>query len=115
VKQGAITNELVKGTSDFHNLFERPEHAAVLAGSRYAQGARELHGAQSSASTEPFAASEASTAASKTLAPHLASAARRLEAVRQTRNAGRRSGVSAATEAAEGAKSLADLDKALGM
>jgi hypothetical protein len=89
VKNKEITDELVRGTSDFHSLFNDYEHSSVLRGSKFAGGLDKLSTAQGSA-PGPRAASEAVTAASKTLEPHLNAAAERLEQVRQRRAAEKR-------------------------
>ena len=87
VKNGEITNELVKGTADFHSLFGRPEHSGVLRDSNFSGGLDKLRG-QEGFGAQPGASSEAEEAARNALSPHLHSAAERLESLRQERNAG---------------------------
>lgn len=83
-KNGEIHDDLIKGTSDFHTLFERPEHRAVLADSEFAKGLGRLHAERA---PEPRPPSEAETAARKALQPHFEKAARRVEKSRQDRRA----------------------------
>lgn len=82
VKSGELTDELIKGTSDFHNLFEEPGHAAALGASNFAGGLEKLRSAKGN-SAERGSASEAEAAAAKALRPHLVRAAKRLDVVRQ--------------------------------
>jgi hypothetical protein len=86
VKDKDITDDLIRGTADFHTLFERPQHAATLAGSKFAEGARRLHDTQGQAAQQA-PAGEARAAAASALAPHLMRAAKRLEEVRTNRAA----------------------------
>ncbi len=81
VKDGEINDELIKGTSDFHSLFDDPGHAAALRGSGFAAGLDRLHG-EKGQGAEPRPATEAETAAASALRPHLERAAKRLEKVR---------------------------------
>lgn len=94
VKNKEISDELVRGTSDFHSLFNNFEHGAVVRNSKFAGGLDKLSAAQGSA-PGPRASSEAVKAASKDLEPHLARAAERLEGVRQARAAAKGGGGSA--------------------
>lgn len=87
VKNGEITNELVKGTADFHSLFGKPEHSAVLGDSKFRTGLEQLRG-QEGFGTQLGAPGEAEEAARSALSPNLHSAAERLETLRQERNAG---------------------------
>jgi hypothetical protein len=86
VKNGDITDDLIKSTPDFHQLFGSPEHRGFLESSRYADNAKRVAGWQGR-STGSAGAGEARTAAAKTLEPHLLAAANRLEKLRQERNA----------------------------
>ena len=86
LKHKEITDELVRGTADFHNLFGDPGHRALIGGTRYASGLDELLGSQGS-SAQPAGPSKKSAAAARALAPHLKNAAERLETVRQQKNA----------------------------
>lgn len=87
VKNGEITDELVKGTADFHSLFGRPEHSAVLGDSNFRTGLEQLRGTEGFGA-ERGASSQAEEAARSALSPHLHSAAERLETLRQERAAG---------------------------
>jgi len=91
VKDKDITHDLIRGTSDFHNLFAHPVHAAALRSAGYGSGLEQLHGAQGAAPVEPTA-SKARASAQRALAPHLMNAAQRLEGVRQQRAAERAGG-----------------------
>ena len=82
LKQGKITDELIRGTPDFHQLFGTDEYRGLLQGSRYAIGLDKGEGAAGHITGHT---SEKSAAIAKTLEPHLAAAARRLESVRQGR------------------------------
>lgn len=86
VKHGNITDELIRSTPDFHQLFSSGEHRGFLAGSRFA-GAAERMATGKGEGANTAGPSKASAAAAKTLRPHLLSAAERLESVRQERNA----------------------------
>ena len=88
VKNGEITDDLIRSTPDFHNLFGAPEHAGFLAGSRYAEAAKSVAG-KAGAGAGAAAPSEKAAAAARTLRPHLERAAKRLEGVRQERAASR--------------------------
>lgn len=79
VKRGDISDELIRATPDFQQLFSSPEHAGFIAGSRYAQGANRLAGNQGQQGTGATGSAKARTAAAKTLKPHLARAAERLQ------------------------------------
>ena len=81
VKDGEIHDDLIKGTSDFHNLFEQPGHATVLGSSNFAGGLEKLR-AEKGAAAVPRTSEEARAAAQSALRPHLEKAARRLEKVR---------------------------------
>jgi hypothetical protein len=87
LKNGEISNELVKGTADFHSLFGRPEHSAVLGDSNFRTGLEQLRG-QEGFGAERGAASEAEEAARSALSPNLHSAAERLETLRRERLGG---------------------------
>lgn len=85
VKNGRLTDELIRSTPDFHNLFSTDEHAGFIRGSRYAANAERMaqpteSGANTTGSSQKSAATE------KALRSHLLSAARRLESVRTERN-----------------------------
>jgi hypothetical protein len=82
VKHGKLTDELIRSTADFHNLFGTPGNAESFAGSPYAQAAKRLADEPSTTAQRPYNA-EATAAAAKALQPHLENAARRLESVRQ--------------------------------
>ena len=92
VKNGHITDDLVRSTPDFHQLFASPEHAGFLGGSRYGANAGSVSG-KAGAAAEPVPASKAYAALDRTvknrvqtqLKSHLQEAARRLESVRQGR------------------------------
>jgi hypothetical protein len=86
VKEGKITDDLIKSTPDFHQLFGTPEHKGFLAGTRYAGAAERVAGWKEHP-TGNAGAGKARAAAAKTLGPHLAAAAERLERLRQERNA----------------------------
>lgn len=86
VKHGEITDELIRATPAFHDLFGSAEHAGFLSGSKYGANAARLAGKQRSAPA-PRASSEAETAIRQALQPRLDRAAKRLETVRQERNA----------------------------
>jgi hypothetical protein len=85
VKDGELTDELIKSTPDFHQLFSAPEHRGFIAGSRYAGNAQQLASGkvEGADTTGP---SQKSAAAEKALRPFLESAAKRLESVRQERS-----------------------------
>lgn len=85
VKNKALTDELIRGTADFHNLFAEPGHRVTLASSRFAEGAGRLLATQGAGSVG-HPATEASKAAARALEPHLMTAAHRLEGVRRERN-----------------------------
>jgi len=88
VKHGGITDELIRSTPDFHQLFSSGEHRGFLAGSRFA-GAVKRMAAGEGKGTNAAGPSKASASAQETLRPHLLSAAERLESVRQARSAAR--------------------------
>jgi hypothetical protein len=87
VKNGEITDALVKGTADFHSLFGRPEHSAVLGDSRFNRGLEQLR-SQEGFDAVSGPSGEAEAAARSALSPSLHSAAERLETLRRERNAG---------------------------
>jgi hypothetical protein len=80
LREGAIHDDLIRGTSDFHSLFQQPGHAGALRGSSFAEGLERLHGSEGPAG--PRTPAEARAAAQARLAPHLKKAADRLEDVR---------------------------------
>lgn len=84
VKKGDITDELIRSTPDFHQLFSTSEHRGLLESSRFAGNAEQLAKWEKSG-TDTARASKAREAAQKTLRPHLISAAERLEQLRQER------------------------------
>lgn len=86
VKNGAISDELIKSTPDFHQLFGNEGHASLIAGSRFAKTANGLAQRESGQGAEQGVSSQAREAAKAALHPHLMSAARRLEGVRQNRS-----------------------------
>ena len=86
VKKGAITDELIRSTPDFHQLFSTSEHRGLLQSSRFAGNAEGLDKWQSQG-TDTAGTSKAREAAAKALRPALISAAERLESVRQERRA----------------------------
>lgn len=87
VKDGEITDELIKATPDFHQLFNSPEHSAVIRNSRLTQNANGVASQQVSA---PVASGtgQKTQAAERTLKPHLEAAAKRLEQVRLSKQPG---------------------------
>lgn len=84
VKHGAITDDLIRSTPDFNQLFSSPEHRGFLQNSRFAGAAEQLAGGKEQ-STHTAGTSEKSAAAESALRPSLEAAARRLESVRQGR------------------------------
>lgn len=84
VKDGEITDDLIKASPDFHQLFTSPEHSGVIASSRFAGNAERMAGAQSGG-TVPGSSGKKAKAAERALQPHLQTAAKRLEEVRQER------------------------------
>jgi hypothetical protein len=88
VKNGEITDDLIRSTPDFHNLFGSDEHAGFIADSRYAENAQRLAGGQKQ-SANPANASEKSKAAQEALRPHLERASERLgKALEKRRKSG---------------------------
>ena len=84
VKNGDITDDLIRSTPDFHQLFSTDQHRGLLQSSRFAGNAERMaewqkQGANAAGSSEARKAAEAA------LRPHLISAAERLEALRQER------------------------------
>lgn len=77
VKRGDISDELIRATPDFHQLFSTPKHSGFLSGSRYASGAERVAGGQGSGA-QSTGSVEKSAAAKKALRPHLNRAAERL-------------------------------------
>jgi hypothetical protein len=86
VKNGDITDELIRSTPDFHQLFGTPEHRGFLQSSRFARSTDELAGNKGEGATTA-GAGKAREAAAAALRPHLISAAERLERLRQERKA----------------------------
>jgi hypothetical protein len=86
VKNGDITDDLINSTPDFHQLFGTAEHRGFLQSSRYAGNAERMAGWKSQGANTAHTG-KASAFAAQTLRPHLVSAAERLEALRQERNA----------------------------
>jgi len=88
VKNGEITDELIKSTPAFHTLFQEAGHSNVLRDSRFSGGLERLHEGTGSdpGSSSP---SQKADAASRSLRTHLYKAAERLEGVRQERSAAR--------------------------
>jgi hypothetical protein len=84
VKNGDITDELIRSTPDFHQLFSTSEHRGLLQSSRFA-GANAGVAGREEQGTHAAGSSKARAAAQQTLRPHLISAAERLEQVRQER------------------------------
>ncbi len=87
VKDGEISDELIKSTPDFHQLFSDPDHAYVVRNSRFAQNANGVAGEQGSSTVSSSSGEKAATA-QRTLRPHLEAAAKRLEAVRVSKQQG---------------------------
>lgn len=88
LKRGDITDELIRSTPDFHQLFSSPEHSGFLESSRFGENAKRVAGGKSEGAN-PSGPSEKSKAAQAALRPHLISAAKRLE---ETLNERRQSG-----------------------
>jgi hypothetical protein len=86
VKNGDITDELIRSTPDFHQLFSSEQHRGLLQSSRFA-GHDERVAAGSKPGANTAGASKARQAAETALRPHLISAAQRLEQLRQERRA----------------------------
>jgi len=86
VKKGAITDELIRSTPDFHQLFSTSEHRGLLQSSRFAGNAEQLAKWEKSG-TDTASASKTRQAAEAALRPALISAAQRLEELRQERRA----------------------------
>jgi hypothetical protein len=86
VKNGDITDELIKSTPDFHQLFSTSEHRGLLQSSRFAGDAEQL-AEWKKQGADTAGASQARAAAQQALRPHLISAAERLEQLRQERRA----------------------------
>lgn len=86
VKNGDITDDLIRSTPDFHQLFSTSEHRGFLQSSRFANNDAGMVG-RSKSSPDTAGASKARQAAEAALRPHLISAAERLESVRQERRA----------------------------
>jgi hypothetical protein len=82
VRGKEITDEHIRGTSDFHSLFSEPGHANALANSRFADNAARASGAPRASSAATTTRSEAEQSLGQTLEPHLQNAAERLEGVR---------------------------------
>lgn len=90
VKNGEVTDELIKSTPAFHDLFSEAGHSASLRDSSFSGGLERLHEGTGSHPGEG-ASSEKADAAARSLKPHLYKAAERLEGVRQERTAAKRS------------------------
>ncbi len=86
VKNGDITDELIRSTPDFHQLFSTPEHRGLLQSSRFA-GNDERVAPGSKQGPDTAGSSKARQAAAEALRHHLISASERLEQVRQERRA----------------------------
>jgi len=86
VKKGAITDELIRSTPDFHQLFSTSEHRGLLQSSSFAANADRM-AEWKSQGADTASSSKAREAAAKALRPALISAAERLEQVRQERRA----------------------------
>lgn len=86
VKKGAITDDLIRSTPDFHQLFGSAEHTGFIAGSRYGENAKRLAGTKG-ASTPAGGPTEKTQAAQRALAPHLNRAAERLNETLEERRA----------------------------
>lgn len=84
VKNGDITDDLIRSTPDFHQLFGTSEHRGLLQSSSFAGDAKRVAGGESEG-THAAGPSKAREAAAKALRPALISAAERLEQVRQER------------------------------
>jgi hypothetical protein len=81
VKNGHITDDLIRSTPGFHDLFSAPQHREFLRSSRYGENSEQLANGPSP-SAQPAPPVQASPAAQEALRPHLLSAAERLEQVR---------------------------------
>jgi hypothetical protein len=86
VKNGDITDDLIRSTPDFHQLFSTEQHRGLLQSSRFAGDAERVAPGKEQ-STNTAGTSQARQAAQEALRPHLISAAERLEALRQERRA----------------------------
>ena len=86
VKNGDITDELIRSTPDFHQLFSTSEHRGLLQSSRFAGDAEQLDKWKEQGA-DTAGASKARQAAQEALRPALISAAERLESLRQERRA----------------------------
>jgi hypothetical protein len=86
VKNGDITDELIRSTPDFHQLFSTSEHRGLLQSSRFAGNAERVADWQGQGAGTT-GTSKARQAAEAALRPHLISAAERLERLRQERRA----------------------------
>ncbi len=84
VKNGEITDELIKSTPAFDSLFQEAGHSAALRDSRFSGGLDRLHEGAGS-DTGNRSPSEKADAAARSLKTHLYRAAERLEGVRQER------------------------------
>lgn len=92
VKHGHITDELIRSTPDFHQLFADHEHKGFLGNSRFSANAGGVSGAQSNGAQQTSASKAHATLSSdikgrvqEHLKSHLQAAARRLENTRQGR------------------------------
>jgi hypothetical protein len=86
VKNGDITDDLIRSTPDFHQLFSSEQHRGLLQSSRFARSDEQLAAGQGKGA-DAAGASEARAAAQAALRPHLLSASERLESLRQERRA----------------------------
>jgi hypothetical protein len=84
VKHGEITDDLIRATPAFHDLFGSADHAGFLAGSKYGENAARL-AARARPTAAPSAPSKAEAAIRQALQPRLDRAAERVESVRQER------------------------------
>lgn len=84
VKHKEITDDLIKSTPDFHQLFSSPEHSEVIGNSRYAENANRVDVGQGQ-NASVAGSSKKAAVAERALKPHLEAAAKRLEEVRQDR------------------------------
>jgi hypothetical protein len=84
VKNGDITDDLIRSTPDFHQLFGTDEHRGLLQSSSFANNAERM-AEWKKQGTNAAGSGEARKAAEAALRPHLLSAAERLEQLRQER------------------------------
>jgi hypothetical protein len=86
VKNGDITDDLIRSTPDFHQLFGTAEHRGFLQSSRFAGNAEGVS-QPSGTNTGTAGAGQARQAVAAALRPALLSAAERLESIRRDRRA----------------------------